>query len=388
MPTLPTPNVDALEHSATLLRVIKEEIAAAGGYISFARFMELALYAPGLGYYSAGNYKFGKQGDFVTAPEISNLFAKCVAKQCQQILTALTSPDILELGAGSGKLAGDLLQELEQLQCLPRHYYILEISADLRAKQNIYLEKQCPQFLSRIIWLDELPCTGFKGVILANEVIDAMPVHCFYLDNNNINEYCVTLKNNNLHWLSTPPTTPALEQQLLAIQKEFTLPNHYQSEVNLLAPVWITTLSDILTEGVILLFDYGYNRREYYHPERTTGTLMCFYQHHRHTNPFELVGLQDISAHVDFTTLAESASAANASVSGYTTQAGFLLACGLMDLTQTEKLSAIEQYQQNQAIKLLTLPSQMGELIKVMALSKNIDLPLLGFSLFDRRRDL
>jgi SAM-dependent MidA family methyltransferase len=388
MTTLPIPSAAALQHSAKLQELLQQETARSGGYITFARFMEIVLYAPGLGYYSAGNQKFGTTGDFITAPEISVLFAKCIARQCQEILNQLGGGDILELGAGSGKFAADLLLELEQADALPHHYYILEVSADLRAKQNHYLEVTCPHLLKRLRWLDQPPTQPLRGIIFANEVLDALPAHCFHIDDHKTKERCVTFSNNQLSWISTPPTTTELTHQLVDIQKQHLLADGYESEINLMMPALINTLNDSLQQGVILLFDYGYGRSEYYHPDRHMGTLMCYYQHHRHTDPFKYIGLQDITTHVDFTTLAETASDAALTVAGYTTQASFLLACGIIELAAVEKLSPLEQYQQNQAIKLLTLPAQMGELIKVMALTKKYDEPLLGFSLYDRRQDL
>ncbi|MES2216865.1 MAG: SAM-dependent methyltransferase [Pseudomonadota bacterium] len=388
MTTLPTPSADALQHSAKLLELLRHEIVKKGGYITFARFMEIVLYAPGLGYYSSGNQKFGTTGDFLTAPEISALFAKCVARQCQDILAQLGGGDILELGAGSGKFAADLLMALEQVDALPHRYLILEVSADLRAKQNHYLEVTCPHLLKRVHWLDHPPAQPLKGIIFANEVLDALPAHCFHIDEHKTKERCVTMLNERLSWLSVPPTTKELSHNLANIQKAHLLADGYESEMNLMIPALINTLDDILQEGVILLFDYGYGRNEYYHPDRSMGTMMCYYQHYRHTDPFKYLGLQDITTHVDFTSVAETASDAGLTVAGYTTQAGFLLACGIIELAAVEKLSPVEQYQQNQAIKLLTLPAQMGELIKVMALTKQFDEPLLGFSLSDRRKDL
>jgi SAM-dependent MidA family methyltransferase len=388
MTNLPTPSAAALEHSNQLLDVVRRAIAANGGYISFARYMELVLYAPGLGYYSAGSHKLGKSGDFITAPEISSLFAKCIARQCQQILKPMSPGDILEIGAGTGKFAADLLLELQELDSLPQYYYILEISADLRAKQNHLLETTCPNLLPRVRWLNTLPKAGFQGVIFANEVLDAIPTHCFQIDSHKVKERCVTLVDDQLAWLSAPPTVPELTHRVVAIENESPMVNGYESEINLLIPAWINSIADVLQDGVILLFDYGYGRREYYHPDRSTGTLMCFYQHRNHSNPFILPGLQDISTHVDFTSVAESALDANLQLSGYTTQAAFLLACGIIEIASAQDLSRTDQFNQNQAIKVLTLPSEMGELIKVMALSKNFEEALLGFSLYDRRRDL
>lgn len=378
------PNDIALAHSDKLVQRIKEEILQAGGTISFARFMELALYAPGLGYYSAGSYKLGRGGDFITAPEISPLFAQCLAKQCHAILTTLGTGNILEFGAGSGKLAADLLCELERLNCLPQQYFILEISADLRDRQQKQLTQQCPHLLPRVTWLETLPATGISGIVLANEVLDAMPVHCFHQVKNHLLERCVAVSDEKFHWQDTP-ATPELTQRVAAISD---LEDGYQSEINLRLPSWMQSLASSLKAGVILLFDYGYGRREYYHPDRDRGTLMCFYQHSKNNDPFARIGLQDITAHVDFTAVAESALDANLQLAGYTTQGSFLLACGLLTRAEQNALSATEQYQQNQAIKLLTLPSQMGELVKAIALSKNFSEPLLGFSLHDRRRDL
>jgi SAM-dependent MidA family methyltransferase len=388
MPTLPTPSPAALEHSHKLLALVHREIEAAGGYLSFARFMEIVLYTPGLGYYSAGNPKLGQAGDFVTAPEISVLFSKCIARQCQEILSKLTNGSILEVGAGSGIFAADLLLELERMDCLPVSYGILEVSADLRAKQNQWLESQCQHLLNRVYWLDRLPAPDFNGIIFANEVLDAMPTHRFQIDKHTSKERYVTLVNGKLSWLTAPSTTPELTRTVTEISENLSLQDGYESEINLMIPAWIRSLGEILQEGVMLLFDYGYGRREYYHPDRNHGTLMCYYQHHRHSDPFILLGLQDITAHVDFTAVAEAADSVNLTVAGYTTQASFLLACGIIELANDSSFSQLEQYQQNQAIKLLTLPSQMGELIKVMALSKNFDEPMIGFSLFDRRKDL
>lgn len=388
MPILPTPNTIALQHSDQLMQLIRQAIHQDPGYLSFARYMEMALYTPGLGYYSAGSHKLGKEGDFITAPEISPLFAQCIAIQCQQIFNALgPHADMLELGAGTGKLASDLLKELERLGCLPQHYFILEISAELRERQHQTLKTTCPHLLHRIEWLDRLPETPIQGIIFANEVLDAMPVHCFRLDKGEIKEKCVTLIDDKLAWVLTPPTTPALTDSVMQIQQDNPLINGYESEVNLMLPAWIQTLADTLKQGVLLLIDYGYGRHEYYHPDRQQGTLLCHYQHHRHADPLILPGLQDITAHIDFTSVVESAANAGLMLAGYTTQAAFLLACGLLDLTINTS-SEKEKYQQNQSIKLLTLPSQMGEIIKVMALSKDLETPLLGFSLHDRRHNL
>lgn len=385
--TLPIPEQTALAHSDKVTQSIRQLIAHEGGLISFAQFMEYALYAPGLGYYSAGSHKLGKGGDFITAPEISPLFAECVAKQCEQILGELKAGDILELGAGSGIFAKDLLLALEKAQCLPEHYFILEVSAELRERQMDFLKASIPHLFSRVAWLNTLP-SALTGIIFANEVMDAIPVNCFEMTSSGLQERCVSWENDQFEWQLAPATSPELAEQLDTLQQEFTFDIGYQSEVNNTLPGWIFSLGDCLQKGAILLFDYGYGRAEYYHPDRRCGTLMCFYQHHQHDNPFTLPGLQDITAHVDFTSVIESAATAGLTLAGYTTQASFLLACGLLELSNQTSLTEIEYYQQNQAIKKLTLPSQMGELIKVMGLTKGVDSSLIGFALHDRSRDL
>jgi SAM-dependent MidA family methyltransferase len=384
--TLPIPDPSACEHSNKLLTLIRDDInKAPNRYISFARFMELALYAPGLGYYSAGSHKLGREGDFVTAPEISPLFAKCIANQCRELFQE-TSGDFLELGAGSGIFAKDLLTQLQQYGTLPNHYYILEVSAELRERQRELLQKNCADFFPRIIWLDKLP-PSFSGIIFANEVMDAMPVNCFLKDDQML-ERVVTLKDEKLIWDEREPT-PELKIKLAELDEHAHLPKGYQSEINLALSAWVLSLADILEKGAILLSDYGYGRAEYYHPDRAQGTLNCFFRHHQHSDPFFYPGLQDITAHVDFTTVAEAGVFHGLALSGYTTQSAFLLASGILDFAEQNKGTEKEKYLQNQAIKTLTLPSQMGELIKMICFTKDISThPLLGFTLYDRRRDL
>lgn len=370
--------------SSTLTDIIQEEIQQAGGHISFARFMELALYAPGMGYYTSHANPFGKSGDFITAPEISPLFARCIARQIQQVLMAIPDSDILELGAGSGVFAKDVLLELEKLNFLPQHYFIFEISAALREQQQQFLQTHCPHLLTRVQWLDALPST-FSGVIFANEVLDAIPIHCFRITEDGIQERCVAWENNRFFWKATSPTSEDFTKKVSAIQQEYNLPAGYESEINLALPAWIKSLSTILEKGLILLCDYGYGRREYYHPDRHQGTFMCYHQHRRCDDPFQFVGLQDMTAHVDFTTVVEHT---DLTLAGFTTQASFLLACGLLNLAGENSSTVIDIYQQNQAIKTLTLPSQMGEAVKIIGLSKDLNILPIGFSLHDRRRDL
>lgn len=362
---------EAKHFSEKLQAEISKEIAQKGK-ITFARYMQLALYAPGLGYYSGGAQKFGETGDFVTAPEISPLFSQCVARQCQQILTRLKNADILELGAGSGVMAVDILKTLEKQNCLPQHYFILELSAELQQRQRTLIESTIPHLLNKVSWLSELP-TAFEGVILANEVMDAMPVNKFKIQNG-LKEFYVNDKKDELVWELDAPTSELTKGfQSLSL----TLAEDYESEINLFLSSWISSLSSSLKRGLILLIDYGFSREEYYHPERSMGTLMCHFQHQAHENPLILPGIQDITAHVDFTAVAEAADAANLNVTGYTTQANFLLNTGIADSLPLS--DPWEQYQLAQAIKRLTLPSEMGELFKVIALTRQYDEPLLGF---------
>jgi len=385
--TLPDPSPEALAHSQRLVEHIFAEMKAHGGKISFAQYMDLALYTPGLGYYSSGTQKFGKHGDFVTAPELSPLFSQCLARQCQEILQNLNGGDILEIGAGSGQMAADILIELKNLNSFPDHYYILEVSADLKKRQQEKLQKLCPEFFDRIIWLDRLPPSGFSGIILGNEVLDAMPVRQFRIINDAIYEIDVIEKNGKLKQVFSKTENP----EFLELYHSQSWPDKYNSEINLNLKPWILSLAEILKSGVILLVDYGFPRHEYYHPDRSMGTLMCHYRHYAHSDPFLYPGLQDISTHVDFTAIAEAASEAELDVLGFTHQAAFLLGTGLMELAeQKQNDSEKEKAAQNHAIHILTSPAEMGELFKVIALGKNMDNEeaLLGFSLLDRRHGL
>jgi SAM-dependent MidA family methyltransferase len=377
---LPEPSVEAQAHSEKLIARIVDEIAANGGCISFARYMELALYAPGLGYYSAGSRKFGAVGDFVTAPEISPLFSRCLARQAADVLRELGGGDVLEVGAGSGVMAAEVLAELAALDALPAHYDILELSAELRARQRETIAARVPHLLERVRWLDALPDT-FRGVVLANELLDALPVQCFEVTADGVMERCVAWSGERFVWTLAAPE----DARLIEIVRG--LPVGYVSEVNLAAQAWVASIAAMLTAGVALLVDYGYPRHEYYYPERTRGTLMCHYRHRAHGDPFVYPGLQDITAHVDFTAIAEAAVDAGLHVAGYNTQGFFLLGCGLTELApQTE--DERQQILVAQQIRTLTLPGEMGERFKVMALARNVDAPLRGFALQDLRSRL
>jgi SAM-dependent MidA family methyltransferase len=378
---LPAPSADAAAHSARLRRLIAAEIAAAGGWLSFARYMELALHAPGLGYYSAGARKFGAGGDFVTAPELGGVFARTLARQAAQVLRQGIA-DIVEFGAGSGKLARDLLAELAALDCLPQRYLILETSAELRAHQRELLRHDLPQLTSRIAWLDVMPAS-LDALVIGNEVLDVMPAHIIKTRDNGADELGVVQKNSAFEWGAQPASGP-----VLAAAGALKLAPGYTTEIHLAARAFVRTLAASLARGVALLIDYGFPAHEYYHPQRDAGTLMCHYQHHAHSDPLCLIGLQDITAHVDFSAIAHAAVGAGIEVLGYTNQAQFLINCGITDvLAATPADDPAYPRLAAQAQKLVS-PAEMGELFKVIALGKNFSAPLLGYSRGDKRHTL
>lgn len=382
---LSSPEADAAAHSQQLCELIRNRIKASGGQIGFDEFMQMALYEPGLGYYVSGARKFGPAGDFITAPEIGDLFGRCIARQCQQVLK-ITGGSILEFGAGSGVLATQILDELSRLDSLPEHYFILEVSPDLRQRQRELIDKTISDFSSRVTWIDSLP-ESFDGVIVANEVLDAMPVVRFRVGEKEIEEMKVMSDSDNFVSQYVAPSNEKRGGDTSVI-RSLQLEREYESEVNYHAIAWVKTVAQCLHNGVILLIDYGFPRSEYFHPDRSQGTLMCHYQHRAHENPFINIGLQDITAHIDYTALAESADDARLDVLGYTTQAAFLMSLGILDFVDAESGSTVHHLMQTNQIKKLTMPSEMGELFKVMALGKGIDQPLQGFNMSDRRAHL
>ncbi|ACT49496.1 class I SAM-dependent methyltransferase [Methylovorus glucosotrophus] len=382
--SLPKPDADAAAHSQQLKLHIGRHIAEAGGWLDFAQYMDLVLYAPSLGYYSAGAKKFGPAGDFVTAPELSPLFARTLATQAADIISA-TAGDVLELGAGSGRLAADLLLELDRLQQLPSQYRILEISAYLRQVQKDYLQKVLPPHLmQRVEWLDSLP-EVFSGLVLGNEVLDALPVHILHQQADGLLQRGVGLApDGEFQWVDQP-ADPLIQ----AAFRETRLPEPYTTEICMAAGGLIASLASMLQRGVVLLIDYGFPRHEYYHPQRQQGTLMCHYRHHAHTDPFLYPGLQDITAHVDFTRIAESAMQQGLSVMGYASQAQFLINCGITECLAEVSPHDIAVYAPlaSSAQKLLS-PAEMGELFKVIAVGRGVDEPLRGFGRGDKRHTL
>ncbi len=387
---LPALSPDEQSHSEAVIALIRAQLAAAGGWLSFERFMELALYAPGLGYYSAGSLKLGPGGDFVTAPEVSDLFSRAVARQCLEILRA-SGGEILELGAGTGRMAAVILRELAAQHSLPERYAILEVSADLAARQRARLAALPAPLHERVVWLDRLPERPLHGVVLANEVADALPCRRFTWHEGAVRELGVALGGHGAGGLrdgcapADAPLERACEELLPGAQGPW--PEGYTSEVCLRVAPWIASLGDCLAEGVLLLSDYGLPRRHYYHRERSGGTLRCHFRHLAHENPYINVGVQDITAWVDFTRIAEAAHAAGLAVSGFATQAAFLLACGLESLV-AEAADPVQRARLAGEARRLIMPEEMGEAFKFMALTRGYDAPLSGFALQDLRHQL
>jgi len=384
MSSLPPPSPEALAHSARLRELVLRDIEVQGGWIPFSRYMELALYAPGLGYYTAGSHKFGSAGDFVTAPEISPLFGRTLARQMAEIMQH-SAPQVLELGAGSGRLATDILLELERLGSLPERYSILEVSADLRQRQQALLRERAPQLARRMQWLEELP-DRIEGVVIGNEVLDALPVHVVHWGEDDILERGVISNAGNFEWQDRLTENEAL----LQIAQQIPMPADSISEISLTARGLTAGLCQRLKRGVLLLIDYGFGAKEYYHPQRTQGTLMCHYRHYAHDDPFFLTGLQDITAHVDFTAVAESAIDHGTALLGYTSQAHFLMNSGITCLLQETSPENLREYLPlSMQVQKLTSPAEMGELFKVIALGKGMEeVQLSGFTNGDLLRHL
>jgi len=364
----------------------------ARGVMSFADYMQLVLYHPEYGYYQRSVLPMGAKGDFLTAPEISPLFADCLATECANVFSSLDSQECIEYGAGSGQLAIDLINALRQQGIHIKRYIIIEVSQSLREKQRERIQAALQDDSKFVIWLDAAPL-DFCGVVIANEVLDAIPCHTFSVQDGEFFERAVGFSSDQLTFVNVPLFSPGLKEALASLQKELTFPVTYASEINLHVNDFIKQLLKPLKKAVVFLIDYGYGQKEYYHPERVNGTLTCFHQHHYHDDPFKLPGLQDITAHVDFTRVADCALEMGASVLGFTTQAHFLLSLGLMEHAKRreEQLSAVEQFQLHDAIKRLTFPTEMGETIKIMALAKGCDahdVRLAGFRLKDRRQEL
>ena len=363
------------------------QIEAAGGALPFDRYMETALYAPGLGYYVNGRRKFGEAGDFVTAPEVSPLFSRCLARQTAECLRNLGGGSILEVGAGSGRMAADMLAELEALDALPERYQILEVSPSLQQTQFDTLSRTVPHLLPIVQWLADLPVSGFRGVLVGNELLDAMPVHRFRRAGDAWQELAVGVEGGTFcdHW--TTLRSPGLAEALQRLWPDAgDADDGYSSEINMRLAPWLHAVAASMDAGYLILIDYGYTQREYYHAERRQGTLICHFRHRAFTDPYLLPGLQDMTANVDFTALAGAAVSLGFELSGYTTQAHFLIDNGLEQMLSVSDPADVQRHMQlMQGVKKLTLPGEMGERFKVMALARSASPALSGFRSRDMR---
>jgi len=382
-------------HARRVMERLQAAIRAAGGWLPFDEYMALALYAPGLGYYSAGSRKLGAGGDFTTAPEISPLFGRCLARHCAQVLEALGGGDVLEVGAGSGRLAFDVLSAMDEAGTLPARYRILEISADLRERQRALLSTLPGTVAARVQWLDAPPAEEWQGALLANEVLDALPVEVFEWREGAPQVRGVALDEaGRLTW-STRAAPPALRAEIVRLHSQVAddvqggqpWREGYISELCTRAGPWIAEMTRSLASGVALFIDYGLPRREYYHADRSAGTLRCHYRQRAHDDPFAHPGMEDITAWVDFTRVAEAADAAQMQVLGFATQMAMLLGLGI----EREIIAAPDQGTQirraSEARQLL-MPQEMGERFKAIALGRGFDAPLAAFAHQDLRRSL
>jgi SAM-dependent MidA family methyltransferase len=375
-PILPAPPPEAAAHSRKVAEHIAQVILDEGDWIPFSRYMELALYAPGLGYYSAGARKFGGEGDFVTAPEISPMFARCIALQAQQVLEH-TGGGILELGPGSGALAAELYGALKEQGAAPQHYYLLEVSPDLRQRQRALIAERFPDEAGRFVWIDRLP-EKIRGLVIANEVLDVVPFSLVHRNRGELSERGVILTDSGFAWDDQPLPDGELKRRAGTVFPEGDY--DYLSEISLPAEALVRTIARNLEAGIALFIDYGFPEREFYHPQRSMGTLRCHYRHRFHGDPFFMPGLQDITAHVDFSAMAKAGEQGGAEVFGFTTQAYFLISCGLAVLVSGgDPGMTLSRLKATSAVHRLISPAEMGELFKVLAIGKGFDGPLQGF---------
>jgi SAM-dependent MidA family methyltransferase len=381
---LPEPTPDEAEHAARVHAAIAARIRA-DGPLRFDRYMDLALYAPGLGYYSAGATKIGPRGDFVTAPELGTVFARCLA---EAIAPALEGPDadVVELGAGTGALAAGLLPALESLGRLPRRYRIVEVGADLRARQQARLGALPEALAARVEWLDAPPAESWHGALVANEVVDALPCRLFELREDALVELGVGLDaDGRLRWQALAPDAELRAAVDAVFADGRARPRPYRSEIRPQVPAWLAAVAGTLETGLALFVDYGFPREEYYRPARSMGTLRCHYRHRAHDDPLILPGLQDLTASVDFSQLAEAGRRLGFDVACFASQSAFLIACGLPRiLAEGASLDPLALARLGAEVRMLTLPGEMGERFQVLALSRGLDPRSLPFACADR----
>lgn len=386
---LPQPGEMSATHSARVVDHIRARIEHSGGRISFAEFMHEALYAPGLGYYSAGSTKFGSDGDFITAPEVSSVFGRVLARQCAEALSGIGSGAVLEIGAGSGKLARDMLTAFADLHALPMKYYILEVSADLVERQRRLLRDELPHLVDSVQWLSDLPA-DFTGVIVANEVLDALPVERFVKRDSKAMQLCVSTHNADFVWTETgAPDRLSAFVATIEADTGRVLEDGFTSEASLAAPAWIADLARSLRHGAVFLFDYGVSRREYYAADRAEGWLRCHFRHHAHNNPLIYPGIQDLTTWVDFSSIAAAAVDHGLDILGYQAQAQFMMGGGLSkEMAGFSDLPVAEQLALSGQIKTLTLPGEMGENFKCMVLGRGVKSAPSAFQFADRTQTL
>ncbi|HUL97384.1 MAG TPA: SAM-dependent methyltransferase [Usitatibacter sp.] len=373
---LPAPDADAAAHSQRVAEHIAEAIVAEGDWIPFSRYMELALYAPGLGYYAAGTRKFGAEGDFITSPEISPMFAKCFGLQAGQVLKAVGG-DILELGPGSGVFAADLFESLKEQGTVPGRYLLLEVSPDLKERQRALIQQRHPADIDRFVWIEALP-EKIRGVVIANEVLDVVPCSIVRRQGTDLLERGVILTEAGFAF----EDSALPDGELLHRAAKVFPPGDYDylSEINLAAEALVRTVASHMEAGLALFVDYGFAEHEFYHPQRSMGTLRCHYRHRFHGDPFFWPGLQDITAHVDFSAMGRAAEQGGAELVGFTTQAYFLISCGLAVLVSAgDPTMTLSRLKGTSAVHRLIGPSEMGELFKVLGFAKGFDVPVLGF---------
>lgn len=363
----------SLDHSLLVREQLIQHINTRDGWISFEEFIDFVMYKPGLGYYSAGAEKIGHSGDFTTAPEISKLFGMALANQITPILDHYQSPSIIEIGAGTGKLAFDIMRQLNDYQVNFDRYYILELSADLKQRQQSMLSHLPTKTLNKIVWLDSIPTDSIEGVIIANEVIDALPFTRFKSQNGQVYELGISVEDNQLI------EQPRLADEILSntvdsIAKEIgmTFQDGYTSEIRINFGSWFRTIESMLSSGSIFFVDYGYSRQEYYDEERTNGSMICHYRNVAHEDPLSNLGIQDISASVDFSQLADVALQRNIEVGFFTSQADFLINAEILGVIESVIDEGLKM-RLTQEVKQLLLPNQMGEVFKCMLLNKNIN---------------
>ncbi|MBE9530130.1 MAG: SAM-dependent methyltransferase [Proteobacteria bacterium] len=367
--------------------LLTQAIARHGGRIRFDQFMDIAMFAPGRGYYDSVNRIFGDDGDFTTAPEISSFFGQCIARQILQIMAEMGQVNILEFGAGSGILAQTILMELEKNDRLPQTYFIYDISPTLRERQYARLKDNVPHLIDKLVWLNDIP-EHFNGIIIANEVLDAMPVHrVVFRRNLHHEETYVTIKNGKLVLEEGPLSSIKIKREMDKIMQVWPdIKDGYRSEISLGLKHWIARISQILGKGLVLLIDYGFTRREYYQPIHHQGNLMCYFQHRAHDDPLLYPGIQDVTCHVDFSHVAEAFQDQGLAVAGYTNQAFFLAGCGLEVLYQELDTSDEEKFiDKTRCLEKLIMPNAMGESFKVIGLTRGLNEDLIGFSVSNQK---